>query len=244
MIPFHEPLIGATTTACVGSVWVMARHLLVSQALSAALGRGVADVRALAWGSDALRGADIEPTEDVLLVVDPLDSPASIASVRTLLAGVSFRALVMTTLRKGPAWGALIAAGVTELIPEPESVGELSVILEQVCAGEPVMSEEERETLREHWDRHVAEEEELLDRMAELSPRERMVLQSLASGRRSSEIAATLGVAQSTVRTHIRSIRRKLDVDSQLRAVLVAHRLEARIPPSTVEVPTPRRPEE
>ena len=36
-------------------------------------------------------------------------------------------------------------------------------------------------------------------------------------------------MTQSTVRTHIRSVRRKLGVDSQLRAVVILHRLGPRL---------------
>jgi two-component system NarL family response regulator len=45
-----------------------------------------------------------------------------------------------------------------------------------------------------------------------LGPREREVLQLLAEGLTSSEIAARLSVATSTVETHRRNLMRKLDL--------------------------------
>jgi DNA-binding NarL/FixJ family response regulator len=239
---YGAPALGRSTSVCVGRVWVVARHLLVAQALAAALGRRIADVRAMPWAPGTRRVADREALEDVLLLVDPLDSTSAVVTARTLLADAMARTVVMTGLARGPLWGALLVAGATEVIADPESIDELAEIIERICADVPVMTAEERQELIAAWQRQVVEDEELLDRMRRLSPRELLVLESLAAGERSTEIADSLGVAESTVRTHVRSIRRKLSVDSQLRAVLVAHRLRDRVPPMSLDIPGPRRP--
>jgi DNA-binding NarL/FixJ family response regulator len=54
---------------------------------------------------------------------------------------------------------------------------------------------------------------------ARLSPRQREVLTLLANGIRVREIAARLGLSQTTVRNHIRIVLRRLDCHSQLEAV-------------------------
>ena len=61
-----------------------------------------------------------------------------------------------------------------------------------------------------------------------LSPREQEVLLSLAQGCRNKEIAAQLGVSVGTVKTHLRHIFRKLEVDDRTAAVLTA--LQVRLP--------------
>lgn len=58
--------------------------------------------------------------------------------------------------------------------------------------------------------------------VAELTPREREVLELLSAGEGPKEIAAGLGITVSTVRTHIRHILRKLGVHTQLAAVVRA----------------------
>lgn len=58
-----------------------------------------------------------------------------------------------------------------------------------------------------------------------LSPREREVLLSLARGCRNDEIAAQLGVSVGTVKTHLRHIYRKLEVEDRISAVLAAFQL-------------------
>lgn len=59
---------------------------------------------------------------------------------------------------------------------------------------------------------------------AALTPRELEVLQLLADGRSTDEIAEQLVVSPSTVRNHTQSILRKLDVHSKLEAVATAVR--------------------
>ena len=57
-----------------------------------------------------------------------------------------------------------------------------------------------------------------------LTPREVATLAALCAGTSPQEIAASTFVAISTVRTHIKSVLRKLDATSQLEAVSLAHR--------------------
>ena len=60
---------------------------------------------------------------------------------------------------------------------------------------------------------------------ASLSRRQREVLELLANGIPAREIAVRLGLAETTVRNHIRHLLRKLGCHSQLEAVAVAYRL-------------------
>jgi len=57
------------------------------------------------------------------------------------------------------------------------------------------------------------------DEKSNLTPREREVLQSIASGRRVKEVAADLGVSPTTVQTYLRRVYEKLQVHSQAEAV-------------------------
>jgi DNA-binding NarL/FixJ family response regulator len=60
------------------------------------------------------------------------------------------------------------------------------------------------------------------DALIHLTPSERRVLFQMMEGWSAAEIAATLVVSLTTVRSHIRSILRKLNVKSQLAAVALA----------------------
>ena len=56
----------------------------------------------------------------------------------------------------------------------------------------------------------------------ELSDREHEVLQLLAQGRSNRQISDLLGIAEGTVKSHVNSILRKLQVDDRTHAVVVA----------------------
>lgn len=58
-----------------------------------------------------------------------------------------------------------------------------------------------------------------------LTPRQHEVLRLLAAGRVAKQVAAELGLAEATVRNHIRDILRRLGAHSQLEAVATARRL-------------------
>src|SRR2546430_1250482 len=59
-----------------------------------------------------------------------------------------------------------------------------------------------------------------------LSPREREVLQLMADGTSTRQIAHQLGISYSTVRTHVRAISTKLGAKSMVNAVVTARELE------------------
>jgi DNA-binding NarL/FixJ family response regulator len=59
---------------------------------------------------------------------------------------------------------------------------------------------------------------------SELSPRERQVLELLVAGRSNREIAATLGIKEATVKSHVSVILMRLDVTDRTQAVLAALR--------------------
>src|SRR5205814_8599783 len=66
--------------------------------------------------------------------------------------------------------------------------------------------------------------------LGSLSRREGEVLRALMDGKSADETAAEQFVSITTVRTHIRSILRKLGVRSQLAAVALAHRARWSVP--------------
>jgi DNA-binding NarL/FixJ family response regulator len=72
--------------------------------------------------------------------------------------------------------------------------------------------------------RHRHQERAIQAIIARLTPREREVLQALASGLTDREIANQLIVSTDTVRTHMVNVLHKLEVDSRLKALVFALR--------------------
>jgi RNA polymerase sigma factor (sigma-70 family) len=66
---------------------------------------------------------------------------------------------------------------------------------------------------------------EMDTQLERLTPREKEVLRLMADGMSSRDIATTLGISYTTVRTHIRSLGSKLGVHSKLEAIVKAREL-------------------
>ncbi|MFD0537634.1 response regulator transcription factor [Actinomadura luteofluorescens] len=71
--------------------------------------------------------------------------------------------------------------------------------------------------------------------IAELTPREREVLQCMVDGLGRAEIAERLGLSANTVRTHTQNLLAKLDLHSALEAITLAMRAACGRPRTTTE---------
>lgn len=223
--------LGSTTTGVpVGRVVVVARLQLIAQAVGAALRELGVEAEPLPWDRATDAPGRSLGAGDVVVMIDDLASPADVASTCNLVVGLPARCVVLSRRPPGPAWGALLAAGAAAVLTPERSLEEIHAVVCQVAGGEAVMDDDRRAELMSSWDAWRAEDERLRARLARLSPREEQVLLLLSEGSSVVDIINTLGIAEATVRSHVKSMRRKLGVDSQLGAVAMLHRLEQSMP--------------
>lgn len=220
-----------------GRLVVVARLQLIAQAVTAALrGHGL-PAEPLSLHEAAHRpGRRLEPC-DVVVLLDDLASQPDIEATCALVAGTPARCLVLTRQPAGPAWGAVLAAGAAAVLAPDGSLEGVLSVLSRVADRESLIDEDRRTELMSAWAEWQAEDERLRARVARLSPREEQILVLLSRGSTVVDITDTLGVAETTVRSQIKSMRRKLGVDSQLGAVAVLHRLGG----PGAAIPHPRR---
>ena len=70
------------------------------------------------------------------------------------------------------------------------------------------------------------EDDPMLDKLSSLTPAQRRILGQIRAGLLNKQIAYELGISEATVKAHITSIFRKLDVVSRTQAVIEAARLD------------------
>jgi DNA-binding NarL/FixJ family response regulator len=106
---------------------------------------------------------------------------------------------------------AILRAGASAYVLKANAYRELRQAIRSARAGKSFLSEELTGILLEVVRSSPPEEDSAY---GVLAAREREVLQLLAEGLTSPEVAARLGVATSTVETHRRNLMRKLDLHS------------------------------
>jgi len=70
-----------------------------------------------------------------------------------------------------------------------------------------------------------SEEEELVEKLASLTPQQVRVLVMLGDGLLNKQIAYELGVSEATIKAHVSAILQKLNVDSRTQAVIAINKL-------------------
>jgi DNA-binding NarL/FixJ family response regulator len=128
--------------------------------------------------------------------------------------------LALTTTPRGPAWGAMFAAGVRQVLPAGTGIEATVEAIRALLRGEGEVLEAERVELEVLWHARRVEHEEATARLVLLTPREQDVLRLLNAGESVIRIAFLHGVVPATVRSQVKSILRKMEVKTQLAAVI------------------------
>ncbi len=117
-----------------------------------------------------------------------------------------------------------IEAGASAVMLKTTSFESLLAAIRRAAAGEPIQDPRELIGLLQLTARRRARDAEMQHRLAQLTPRERDLLQALADGLSDKEIAARLFLSVRTVQGHMANLLDKLGVDSRLQALVVAVR--------------------
>lgn len=214
---------GAPATPC---VLILDIHRLVGTALCTALRGAGFDAHELAAGDHdtVLAAATRYPDGVVLWGLGQPGAGRRGPRASELVAGLAAqgkRTLVVTDSLEHAATAGAIAAGAIGAVPKSASLGSLLRTLTSAVAGLPVMGDAERADWLARHHQHRRYTEQRAARLGRLTPREREVLELMATGHRAAAIAAHFVVALPTVRAQIHSILGKLGVGSQIEAVAV-----------------------
>jgi two-component system nitrate/nitrite response regulator NarL len=199
-------------------VAVVSDQPLVADVIAAALTHGGFACSRPDWPA-GVQASPRAPRADVALLVSDLDGASRIRGAVQLVSAVPACWVVLTQAPRGPVWGALLELGVVHVASSSTGLDEVVTLLGTVADGRALTGREERAALVRSWRDLLREHEDVVARLATMTPRETQVLQLLSAGSPPREIAHELGVAEATVRTQVKRLLRKLDVRSQLGAV-------------------------
>lgn len=136
----------------------------------------------------------------------------------------SARALVLTESLDRTEHGLAVEAGAAGVMHKGVSLAEIIDALHRLAAGEALLSQGEVIELLKLATNHREHERKGRLLGSRLTPREKEVLQALADGLDSEQLAERLDVAQETAHTHMVRLFTKLGVHSRTEALVFALR--------------------
>jgi DNA-binding NarL/FixJ family response regulator len=207
------------------SVGIVDDHQLLADSLALSLsqlGFDVATLRPLSEDEviTFARSRDL----GVVLLDLHLDGVGTSLGLIPRLECLGCKVVVLTGETHAPALGECIEAGAEAVVTKTVSFDELVRRVTRILDGPHDLLNAEREELLGALRRQRAEEQQRLEPFYRLSSKECEVLSDLCRGISAGEIAEARYLSTATVRSHIRSILLKLEVNSQLAAVALATR--------------------
>ncbi len=141
---------------------------------------------------------------------------------RLIEHGIAAPIIILTTSRNEKDLADAMKNGARGYFLKDMEPDGLVAALREVIAGNKVVAPAMREAYA-----HIASRPfDDADPVENLTPREREILHLLAEGQSNKMIANTLGISDGTVKLHVKSILRKLDVRSRVEAAIIAAELE------------------
>ncbi|MEI5672960.1 MULTISPECIES: response regulator transcription factor [unclassified Nocardioides] len=132
-------------------------------------------------------------------------------------------AVLVVTSAPRSQWGECLLHGASRVIAKTAPLQEILACVRDLGQGRTVIDPQEYAELVGEWQDGSREQATLRARLAGLSSREQEVLAQLMEGHTARDIAHEWIVSEATVRTQIRAILTKLEVSSQLAAVVLAN---------------------
>lgn len=194
-------------------------HALFRKGLASLLERRDIQVSAVGDGQEGLRVAK-EFHPDIILLDLRMPQMDGIEILRLLRReGAKAPVVMVTTSQDEQDLLVALKAGAQGYLLKDIEPDELVSALNQVMMGETVVSRQLTGMLARYVRGAVPHPATPL---SDLTPREREILEHLAEGQSNKVIARALAITDGTVKLHVKSILRKLRVNSRVEAAVLA----------------------
>jgi DNA-binding NarL/FixJ family response regulator len=161
---------------------------------------------------------------DLVLMDVRMPAVDGIAATRDVLATrPDVKVVILTTFEEDDYIFGALRAGASGFLLKRTSPEELIGALHTVAAGDSLLSPPVTRRVIERMAREPARDASSSERLHELTPREREVLELIARGLSNGEIASALVIEESTVKTHVKRILMKLRLRDRVQTVIFAY---------------------
>lgn len=162
---------------------------------------------------------------DVVLMDVRMPNLDGIEATRRLLEGGGgpTRVLILTTFDLDEYVFEALRAGASAFLLKDAPADQLIAAVRIVAAGEALLAPSVTRRLIEEFARRTARSPTSAVDLGQLTPREREVLTLLARGLSNAEIAESLFLGNTTVKTHVARILMKLELRDRVQAVVLAY---------------------
>ena len=168
------------------------------------------------------RARELRP--DVVLMDVRMPDLDGIAATRDVLAvSPELKVIILTTFEQDDYIFGALRAGASGFLLKRTRPEDLIAAIHTVAAGDSLLSPSVTRKVIDRMAKQPAPDASSGERLTELTPREREVLELVARGLSNGEIAQAFVIEESTVKTHVKRVLRKLRVRDRVQAVIFAY---------------------
>lgn len=161
---------------------------------------------------------------DIVLMDVRMPDLDGISATRELLAASpEVKVAILTTFEQDDYIFGALSAGASGFLLKRTSPEELIAAIHTIVEGDSLLSPSVTRRVIERMARQPVAEPTADNRLDQLTPREREVLELIARGLSNREIAAEFVIGVSTVKTHVKRILMKLQLRDRAHAVIFAY---------------------
>ena len=184
---------------------------------------GIEGVGEAADGRAAIAAVRAERPDVVLMDVRMPDLDGISATREVLATSPDVKVAMLTTFEDDDYLFGALAAGASGFLLKRTKPEDLIASIHTLAAGDSLLAPSVTRRVIERVVVQPSPDPSARERLGELTPREREVLELIARGLSNGEIAAAFVIEESTVKTHVKRILMKLRLRDRVQAVIFAY---------------------